>query len=609
MNSDDDGSGDDAAFGKPADESRSRTLRYVVACILAIHASLLAWGATLHSPNIDEAAHLVAGLSHWEFARFELFRVNPPLVRMVASLPVLAVGPNTDWSGYYDTPSGRPEFKMANDFINTNGSDVFRLFMLARWACIPFSVLGGYICYRWANDLYGVGSGVLAALLWCFSPMVLGHGQLITPDVPAAALGLASVYRFWLWLLRPAWPESILAGITLGAAQLCKTTLVLLFGLLTVLWLADWPRDRHSPRYHVRHLLQLATLFAIALFVLNAAYAFHGSLTPFGEYEFVSASLAGQATSTAATGNRFEGTMLGRIPVPLPLDYVRGIDLQKHNFEDHRKPSYLRGEFRNTGWWYYYLYAVAVKVPLGTWLLAALACCLRLRKKNRSVNFNDLVVLLPLVAILLVVSSQTGFSRHLRYLLPAFPFAFVWISQVAYLAKGVFRWRLLMMVFVAYMIVSSITIYPHSLSYFNEIAGGPIGGRNHLLGSNLDWSQDLLLLRDWINEHPEARPFYVAYSGPISPRLAGIDYELPGRDVEAGWFAVSVNTVCGYPTFVVDRTGQSHFLPQDALSYLQQFEPTDHVGYSIDIYRISSSDPRVGSSVHRTDPEKGASAR
>ncbi|WP_261343600.1 hypothetical protein [Gimesia panareensis] len=29
------------------------------------------------------------------------------------------------------------------------------------------------------------------------------------------------------------------------------------------------------------------------------------------------------------------------------------------------------------------------------------------------------------------MSSQTGFSRYLRYVLPCFPFAFIWISMVA----------------------------------------------------------------------------------------------------------------------------------------------------------------------------------
>jgi hypothetical protein len=40
---------------------------------------------------------------------------------------------------------------------------------------------------------------------------------------------------------------------------------------------------------------------------------------------------------------------------------------------------------------------------------------------------------------------------------------------------------------------SLVTIYPHQLAYFNELAGGPRNGHKYLLGSSLDWGQDLLL--------------------------------------------------------------------------------------------------------------------
>ena len=75
---------------------------------------------------------------------------------------------------------------------------------------------------------------------------------------------------------------------------------------------------------------------------------------------------------TAHWGNRFTNSNLGELPVPLPTDYLRGIDVQWQDFEQGWH-SYLRGEWRNHGWWYYYLYALAVKVPLGSWVLVVCA--------------------------------------------------------------------------------------------------------------------------------------------------------------------------------------------------------------------------------------------
>ncbi len=58
---------------------------------LAAHAGLLAYSAWRHSPVLTEVGQLPAGISHWELGRFDLYRVNPPLVRLVAALPVLQV--------------------------------------------------------------------------------------------------------------------------------------------------------------------------------------------------------------------------------------------------------------------------------------------------------------------------------------------------------------------------------------------------------------------------------------------------------------------------------------------------------------------------------------
>jgi hypothetical protein len=44
---------------------------------------------------------------------------------------------------------------------------------------------------------------------------------------------------------------------------------------------------------------------------------------------------------------------------------------------------------------------------------------------------------------------------------------------------------------ICWFLGSSLWFYPHSLSYFNESIGGPLNASKHLLGSNVDWGQDL----------------------------------------------------------------------------------------------------------------------
>jgi hypothetical protein len=61
--------------------------------LLVVHATMLSWCAARHTPTFHEVGHLPAGLSHLELGRFELYRVNPPLVRTWAAFAVLFAQP------------------------------------------------------------------------------------------------------------------------------------------------------------------------------------------------------------------------------------------------------------------------------------------------------------------------------------------------------------------------------------------------------------------------------------------------------------------------------------------------------------------------------------
>jgi len=470
-----------------------------VALLLLAHAALLAWGAYRHSPAIDAWAHLPSGLIHWQQGRFDLYRVNPPLVRLVAAVPLLLVGPHAQWEIPPASGAHRPEVDAAIALYFACGPRVFGYFTVARLACIPFSLLGGWVCYRWAGALYGRAAGMLALVLWCFSPDILAHGQMITPDLGATALGLAANYAYWHWLRAPTWSGALVAGAGLGLALSAKTTWIVLLVLWPLAWLvARWTR-RGASAFMLRGLLQLAAIPALSAYMVNLVYGFRGSLSSLGDLEFVSAALRGpppQAEAASAAGtqtvvdNRFRGTLLGRCRIPLPRDFILGIDRQKLDFES-RFPSYLRGQWRDGGWWYYYLYAMAVKVPLGMWGMLVLAAVAIARGRRRGFSPDEAWLLLPALAVLVLVSSQT--------------------------------------------------VYPHSLAYFNESVGGPRCGHLHLLGSSVDWAQDFLYLREWLAGHPEVAPRGVALDCSLPSQLVGVDAPAPPTEPTAGWYAVSVD--------------------------------------------------------------------
>jgi hypothetical protein len=588
--------------------------RLVIASFLCLHAGLLAWSDCCHSPTWNEPAHLAAGISYWEFGRFDLYRVNPPLVRTVAALPVLLAGYEPDWRGFDDR--GRPVFRLAQKLMAANGEHSTWLITIARWACIPFSLIGALFSYFWARDLYGNRAGLLALVLWCLSPNIFAHASLMTPDTAATALGVAACYWFWKWLKQPTWMRAFVAGLALGIAELTKMTLVVFYAVLFVVWFAYRVRLRsHRPgaidievessRWRTE-LSMVGLTFAVSLYVLNLGYAFEASCQSLGDFEFVSELLGGADAAQGKHGNRFRDIGLERLPVPLPANYLQGIDVQRRDFEYFGRQSYLLGEFSEQGWWYYYLYGLTVKVPLGLWVLLILAVGRRITRcaqgergkceSNAKVNWRDeIAVLVPLFAILALVSSQSGFSHHFRYILPIFPFAFIWISQVAeYTSRAS---RIVVGLAVLWFVGSSLSVYPHSLSYFNELAGGPRGGHAHMIHSSIDWGQDLLYLKHWVDEHPEAKPLHLIYCGDFDPQLLGIEFEAPEFThppdgspstlaLKPGWYAVSVNFLRGYEWRAPIGDGRFVSVPQASCTALLEREPAALAGYSIYIYEI-----------------------
>lgn len=600
--------------------------KYAAAILLSLQAILLAWGAVCHSPTYDEVAHLPAGLSHWERGDYHLYRVNPPLVRMIASLPVWFLGADTDWSrldSVIDSDTNkRIDFEVGAEFIAANGPRAFWLYTFARWACILFATIGGWAVWRWSRKLYGDGSAILAVALWTFSPMVIGHGQLITPDVAAASMGTLAFYLFWQWLREPLWRHAYLVGAALGLAELTKTTWVIAIPLMLTLWLG-FTGIHCQQRW--RQASQLAFIFGLAWFVFVLGYSGDGLFKPLGEYQFQSQAFSEtepvdqdeEVHDVRSKNNRFAGTWMAGIPVPLPEQYVLGVDVQKANFESTTL-SYLGGELRSQGWWYYYLYAVGVKSTCGALLLLVGVTIVRIvtiafpiaNPNHRNVLTKDeWIVVVPLIAILVTVSSQTGINKHLRYLLPAHPFAIIWISQAVRLA-GAARPKLrkyghtAMVACTAWAVSSSLWIYPHSMSYFNELAGGPRRGDQHLINSNIDWGQDLFYLRDELDKRGW-RDVGMVYWGRFDPRLAGIEFDLPPRGPfeatsdargrsrllpKPGRYAISVNHIRGYAFLAPDGNGGLAMPRKDAYSYFQRWQPIATAGYSTRLYEISTTD-------------------
>lgn len=637
----------------------SRGVSIAVGLLLAVHAGLLGYAASVHSPTALEPAQLAAGVSNWEFGRFELYRVNPPLVRLLAAMPLMIVGHQEDWRSFYEQPGARPGFSIGNDFVEANGARSLRLFTLARWACIPLSLIGGYVCFLWSRALFGAAAGLIALMLWCFDPNILAHGELITNDVGGAALGLLAGYTFWRWLKMPTWSWALCAGGSLGLAELAKMSWVPLFALWPALWLLHYmvmkrtaglagksaanaecksvetetsaeagvdaadvgtntrvlPRTREkcafglaeevqdlvslaSRQHNVRfghQFIQFLTIYIVAIYLLNLAYGFDDTCRRLKEYTFVSRSLTGLA-EPGEPGNRFAGHWLGEVPIPVPSQYLIGLDVQRKDFEHYNRRSYLRGEWKQGGWWYYYLYGLAVKLPHGTQLLLLLGLMGLVASARHTLSgFDALVLASPALLLFVLVSAQTEFNIHFRYVLPCFGFAFVGIGSCWTNLKHP-ACRLLILLSLAACVGSTLSVYPHSLAYFNELSGGPASGDQHLLASSLDWGQDAIYVKEWIDDHPQHRPLFLTFEGHLNPANFGVQFQnfpRAGRTVASddapptlpvGWYIISVNKLAARaaPEMVNGQLQE----PRLPWSFFQSQKPVAKIGYTHRVFQI-----------------------
>jgi dolichyl-phosphate-mannose-protein mannosyltransferase len=632
----------------------SRAVGVAVVLLLLVQASLALTSLRRSSVTIDEFSHLPAGLTYWQTRTFGLYHHNPPLVKMLAAAPVLLEHPVVDYGGSWDrarragSPPGHVEF--AIEFMRSNADRYFELFNRGRAVIVLLSVVGGLLVFLWGRDLWGGGGGLLATALWCLDPNVLAHSGVVTTDLGASVAMVAATYVFWRWARAPSWRGAVLAGAVLGCAEVVKFSALLLYVVLPILALVRFlpgragRRGAPGPRPPVA-LVQGASILALSVLVINAVYCFEGTGRPLGGFPFLSPGLTVPRSGGEPPHhespfhqalyrmrqNRFEGTWLGRLPTPLPEHYVLGFDEQR--FESNTGipgggyAVYLRGEIRRaTGWRSYYLWALAVKEPPGTWLLVIAALALALFIPALRLGAADEIAWsLPAAAVLAGMTLESGLDLGVRYVLPMLPFVFIGAGRLARLCMGRPRTVVLATCLLTFTLFwnafETLVSWPGYLSYFNEFAGGPAGGHRYLIDSNLDWGQGLLDLRRWLDAHPQSEPVALAYFGAVDPAIAGIHSRLPPRDprvvaparrrpgetgmLRPGTYAVSVNYVQGLPHVAQLEDGTMLPVPQDAFGYFRLLRPVATAGDSIWIFRLDEGDVGL---IHRAWEKGGGQA-
>lgn len=586
--------------------------KIAAAILLTIHALLLTGCAIRYSFTWTEIGLLPAGIIDWRHGDLEVFRVNPPLVRMLATLPLIAAGVDTPYHGAVGDPRIRVEREVAREMVATHGTRSLIYLVIARLTCLPVLLTGAWVAFRWTRELFGDAAGLGCLALWSFSPMLLGFGCLISGDAQAASFGVIGMYAFRNWLRAPGIWNATAFGAIWGLAILTKFSWLIGIIVLPLMWFilritslgnpsghyahpaAPLPisaktQGKHTFRTWISECCGLLLALGTCIVTINTAYSFQGAFRRLGDYEFISQALGSerekQWASELYSGNRFKGSWLEKMPVPLPENMMIGIDLQKWDF-DRPRQSYFCGQWREQGWHHYYLVGLVLKFPAGGLVLLVLAGIAIFTTPACRAHWQEELILCGMaIAVLLMVSWETGLNRHLRYALPAVPFMLMSTSRVfKFCERPGSRLGKLVTASTIWYITSSLFVYPHSISYFNELAGGPRNGIAYFNSSNFDWGQDWGYASKWFEERPDARPIFATSQIWVAdlaklglPRLMLVPTESDATEQSAirpGWYAIDRESLLERPR---------------SYRYLLRLSPVAEIGYGIVIFQIDEN--------------------
>lgn len=540
--------------------------RFRIVGLLAIQAALLLYGVWQTGITADEPNHILGAHFYWQNSKAYPLPDLAPLLKIATGWAPAAVG--LEMPSVSD-PKWQPgaEWNLALQWSGDLKDPYYsQLTLASRLPLLIFPLGLSALVWFWARAEWGPPAGLLAAAIIAVEPTVLGHGILVKNDVACALAYTAFWYVAWRFWQAPTWRTlAWLAGATLLGIS-AKLSLLILAGIAPILILLRAPRKAWMflPAF-------LVLLYAGLCLVYQGNVRLLESPEVGAVYRHPNAP---RALAWAASAFRW---------IPVPENLWAGCSSLILSSADS-PPVYLWGRTYLGGAPWYFLAALAVKVPIGFQVLFLGAGGLAAWRGVRERDARWLFLLLPPL-LYIWLASWSSFQLGLRLILPALPFG-------ALLAAAAWqRWRRFVLVAAAAGAMEAMIYYPHGISFFNAWVGGPAQGVNYLVDSNLDWGQDLPILKQWMtrNQVSQVRLTYFGADAPWryfrdeqlvwdpppwSKELAAGRTELA---LQPGIYAISASVLPG------------HYFEPEYREFYRHFRnrtPTARAGYSIFIYDV-----------------------
>ena len=585
--------------GAPASSTQlRRRLPFLLAalCLLAV-LTAEEWLSIRHlSITVDEGAHTYAGYQHWRKRDFGVNPEHPPLVKLVATAPLLGLE--------LQQPHPPPINFMVEQYVGGSqlytNNDGEQILTRARRAASLFTLLLALLVFAASYEIFSGPVALIALFLFTFEPTVLAHGALITTDMGVACFLFASFYTFYRFLKQPSPVRLLLCGLAVGLALAAKVSGVLALPILVLLALTDLASTNHDRgKRAVRLAGSLLVIYLLGYGTLWAFYTFRYAARPVGPSLNPTLQQLAHMLPQAWQAKLLEHIASAHL---LPEGYLYACAKLLSNIT--ATSGFLFGHVYPAGVWTYFPAAFAIKSTLSLLLLLVLSP-LVLRRFSKPTVVPAVGLGLAFCVILL-----TSLASHLdigvRHILALYPFAVVLAAAAAQcIAQPIARASRLGAVAVAALLlfqcISSLHSFPDYLPYANEAFGGPSKSYLALTDSNVDWGQQLKEVNAYLQSHRGTDCWFAYSNMDIAPD------KLPCKALPTG-----LALIAGQPEPLVPPHIEGTVLisAEDAsgalwgpgnLNPYRQFQdghPAEMIGNSILVYRGRFDVPLAAAATH-----------
>lgn len=475
------------------------------------------------SQTWDEGDHIFAGYMSWKNADFGLNPEHPPLVKMLAALPLLSIP--LEIPELQNREFKKEAFLSGKDFLYRNDADA--ILLRARLAAALLTLFCAVLVFAGTREMFGTGAAFVALTLLVFEPNLLAHGAVVATDAGISCFMFATIYAFYRYVKVPSWSRLFLVGLSLGFALAVKHSGIFIFPMLLILAICEIVRGRIAAskdteaaknfgRYALRFVLAFAVITVISLAVLWTFYGFRYQARPDGlqlnpplaEYsQALKPREAWIITNTARLHLLPESYLYGMTDVRLTADFY---------------PSYVLEKTYPHGVWFYFPVVFTIKSTIAFLLLFLLVLAAIITRRLNC--WREILFLSVPPVFYFLVAMNAGTNIGVRHILPVYVFIAALAGGAAWaFVKHNRKWRYAIAALLFFHAASSALTFPHYIAYSNELWGGSGNTYKLLSDSNADWGEQLKETKKYLDarEVKDCRFVYFA-EGVAEPNYYGI---------------------------------------------------------------------------------------